>query len=74
VRSGWRRATSLAWNALLNRLVKENELVRLSIHPPDFLHPAVWRQIVDLVSEMAPIRMPTTYQDWIGEQRRKRGL
>lgn len=74
VRSNWRRATSLAWNALLNRLLKENELVRLSIHPPDFLHPPIWRQIVDLVSEMAPIRMPTTYQDWIGEQRHKRGL
>jgi uncharacterized protein len=74
VRNGWRRATSLAWNAALGPIVKDNPLVRLSIHPPDFSHPAIWRQIVDLISEMAPIRTPTTYQDWIGEQRRQRGL
>src|SRR5438067_3146082 len=74
VRNGWRRATSLAWNASLGRIVKENSLVRLSIHPPDFSHPAIWRQIVDLISDMVPIRTPITYQDWIAEQRRKRGL
>jgi len=74
VRNGWRRATSLAWNAALSRIVKENSLVRLSIHPPDFSHPAIWRQIVDLISDMAPIRTPITYQDWIAEQRLKRGL
>ncbi len=74
VRNGWRRAVSLAWNAALSRLLKDRPLIRLSIHPPDFSHPTIWRQIVDLISRMAPIRMPTTYQDWIGEQRLKRGL
>jgi uncharacterized protein len=74
VRNRWRRAVSLAWNAALSRLLKDRPLIRLSIHPPDFSHPTIWRQIVDLVSRMAPIRMPTTYQDWIGEQRLKRGL
>ena len=74
VRNGWRRAVSLAWNAALSHLLKDRPLIRLSIHPPDFSHPTIWRQIVDLISRMAPIRMPTTYQDWIGEQRLKRGL
>src|SRR6267143_3237475 len=33
-----------------------------------------WRQIVDLIGEMDGRRTPTTYQDWIAEQRLKRGL
>ena len=74
VRNGWRRTVSLAWNGALGRLLKDKQLLRLSIHPPDFSHPAIWRQIVDLVSEMAPARTPTTYQDWIAEKRQKRGL
>lgn len=74
VRNGWRRATSLLWNAALSRAQKDQPLVRLSIHPPDFSHPTIWRQIVDLISEMAPLRTPTTYQEWVGEQRQKRGL
>ena len=74
VRNSWRRATSLAWNAALSQVLKDKPLLRLSIHPPDFSHPTIWRQVVDLISEMAPNRTPTTYQDWIAEQRLKRGL
>jgi hypothetical protein len=74
VRNGWRRAVSLAWNAALSRALESKPLLRLSIHPADFSHPTIWRQIVDLISEMAPIRTPTTYQDWIADQRLKRGL
>jgi predicted deacetylase len=74
VRNGWRRMTSLAWNAVLSRALENNPLVRLSIHPPDFSYPAIWRQIVDLINEMDGRRTPTTYQDWIAEQRLKRGL
>ena len=74
VRNGWRRATSLAWNATLSRVLRDDPLVRLSIHPPDLSHPTIWRQIVDIISKMTPFRMPTTYQDWIADQRVKRGL
>jgi predicted deacetylase len=69
VRNGWRRTTSLIWNSALRRVVKNNPLMRLSIHPPDYSYPAIWRQIADLVSEMASVRTPTTYQDWIAEKR-----
>lgn len=74
VRNSWRRTTSLSWNGIVSRIVKDNPLVRLSIHPPDFSHPAIWRQIVDFISDMAAVRTPTTYQDWVAEQRRKRGV
>jgi uncharacterized protein len=74
VRNGWRRMTSLAWNAALSRALESKSLLRLSIHPPDFSHPTIWRQIVDLISDMNGRRTPTTYQDWIAEQRLKRGL
>jgi predicted deacetylase len=74
VRNSWRRAVSLAWNAALSRVLESKPLLRLSIHPPDLSHPTIWRQIVDLISEMDGRRTPTTYQDWIAEQRLKRGL
>lgn len=74
VRNNWRRALSPAWNAALFQFLSGKPLLRISIHPPDFSYAAVWRQIVDLISEMDGRRTPTTYQDWIAEQRLKRGL
>jgi predicted deacetylase len=74
VRNGWRRAASRAWNAALSRVLRDKPLVRLSVHPPDYSHPSIWRQIVDLVGGMTRTRTPTTYQDWIADQRVKRGL
>jgi predicted deacetylase len=74
VHKGWRRIASLGWNATLSRVLHDKPLMRLSIHPPDFSYPAIWRQIVDLISEMAPLRTPTTYRDWIADQRVKRAL
>ena len=70
VRNGWRRAVSLAWNGALKQMLKDRPLVRLSIHPPDFSHPAVCDQILDLVRQLGGRRRSTTYQDWIAEQRR----
>ena len=72
VRNGWRRTVSLAWNAALSRAMKAKRLLRLSIHPPDYSHPTIWRQIVDLIRAMDGVRTPTTYQDWIADQRQAR--
>jgi predicted deacetylase len=69
VRSDWRRRASLVWNATLKLLVREKPLVRLSIHPPDYSYPVVWRQILDIVEELSEARTPTTYRDWIADQR-----
>jgi uncharacterized protein len=69
VHNRWRRMTSLFWNAALFQIAKNKALLRLSLHPPDYSFPAIWRQIERFISEMAQIRTPTTYQDWIAEQR-----
>ncbi|MDQ2825289.1 MAG: polysaccharide deacetylase family protein [Verrucomicrobiota bacterium] len=69
VRNRWRRGTSLMWNAALAQWLKTNQLLRLSIHPPDYLYPRIWRQIGDLISGMDAQRTLTTYKDWITEQR-----
>ena len=74
VENQWRRTTSLAWNAGLARFLKASPLLRLSVHPPDYSHPAIWRQIVDLLRGLENVRTPTTYQDWIAEQQVRRGL
>ena len=69
VRSNWRRGLSLTWNAALLQFVKHAPLLRLSIHPPDYSYPSIWRQIVDLIDAVDGMRTPTTYRDWIAEQR-----
>src|SRR6266404_3713929 len=65
VRSTSRRAVSRAWNAALFRALKGNPLLRVSIHSPDYSHPAIWRQIVNLIDATIGSRTATTYQDWI---------
>jgi uncharacterized protein len=65
----WRRSTSLFWNAALARLLHAAPLLRMSIHPPDRRYPRIWQQILDLLNESAKMRTPTTYRDWIAEQR-----
>jgi predicted deacetylase len=72
VRNSWRRSTSLLWNAALARALEPSPLLRVSIHPADYSHPTVWRQIVDLIKAANGRRTVTTYQDWIGEQRVRR--
>ena len=73
VRASWRRAASRAWNAALFRLLQRSPLLRISIHPPDYSHPAIWQQIVDLIKTTTESRTTTTYQDWIAQQRLRRG-
>jgi predicted deacetylase len=65
VRSGWRRATSLAWNALLFRRLRTNPLLRISIHPVDIEYAAIWRQIRSCVTRALVTRVPVTYGHWI---------
>src|SRR5437763_17017922 len=69
VRNQWRRAASLGWNTLLAQLVRGQSLVRLSIHPVDYQHRSIWRQIRELAERMSEERAPTTYRDWMTERR-----
>jgi predicted deacetylase len=74
VANDWRRAVSLIWNSGVFQLTKDRSLMRLSIHPADYSFPAIWSQIERFISEMIPFKVPTTYRDWIGEQRTARSL
>ena len=69
VRSDWRRAASLAWNAALCQHLASAPLARVSIHPRDHQHPQIWRQLVRLTDRLLEDRMATTYRDWIAERR-----
>ena len=69
VRSPLRRVTSLAWNGTLCRLLGDAPLLRLGLHPPDYHHDDVWQQVLRLLDEISNARTPTTYRDWIAEQR-----
>jgi predicted deacetylase len=64
-RSAGRRLTSIAWNALLFARLHSNPLLRISIHPMDIEHTAIWRQIRACVSRALATRVPMTYGRWI---------
>lgn len=74
VRRNWRRGFSRMCNATLFRLLRRNPLLRISIHPPDYSHPTIWRQITSLIERSTGSRTATTYRDWIAEQRLRRGI
>ncbi len=61
-------------NATLFRFLKGTSLLRISIHPSDYSHGAIWRQITELIEESVDSRTATTYQEWIAEQRLRRGI
>ena len=65
VRSAWRRGVSRLWNALLFRRLAANPLMRISIHPVDIGHPAVWRQIRALITRALVDRESLTYHAWL---------
>lgn len=69
VRSAWRRAASLQWNALLFRRLRRNPILRIGLHPPDLRHAAVWRQICALAGRALEDRVPMTYQTSLAERR-----
>lgn len=61
VRSTSRRWISLLWNAVLERRLRSNRLVRVGIHPPDWDHPPVRRQILQQIRRVLAGRMAMTY-------------
>jgi hypothetical protein len=73
VRRTWRRQISQICNATLFRYLEGKPLLRISIHPPDYSHPTIWRQLTGMIDKAVGSRTPTTYQDWITQQRLRRG-
>jgi len=64
VRSGWRRWTSLRWNAWLAGRLRPNPLARLGLHPPDWEHPKSRTHALRLAREAAADRRVLAYRDW----------
>jgi len=62
VRARWRRLCSLAWNHLLCISLHSAPLMRIGIHPPDWQHPAIRRQILNVTSAALAARRAMTYQ------------
>lgn len=69
VRAGWRRVCSLAWNQTLFLILQNAPLLRIGIHPPDWDHPAIRKQIMKFAGAALAARKAITYQDWLLEQR-----
>jgi uncharacterized protein len=67
------RSESIFPARTLFRLLKTKPLLRISIHPPDYSQPTIWKQILGFIAATRNARTATTYQDWIAEQRLKRG-
>ncbi len=74
VHNNWRRSLSRSWNAASFLFLKTNPLLRLSIHPPDYSQPAIWKQILGFIEATKNARTATTYRDWIVEQRLTREI
>ena len=74
VRRNWRRGISRICNATLFRYLEGSPLLRISIHPPDYSHPTIWRQVTTMIERAIGSRTATTYQEWVAQQRLRRGM
>jgi len=64
-RNAWRRLVSRGWNATLARRLRNNPLLRIGLHPPDFKFTASWNQIERLVAAARAERNAITYAAWM---------
>ena len=69
VRAGWRWACSLAWNSLLFQKTLRHPLARIGIHPPDWEHPRIRKQILRITGKALAGRDPMTYEGWLSRMR-----
>jgi predicted deacetylase len=69
VRSGWRRQVSLWWNAWLAGRLANAPLLRVGLHPPDWMHPKIRAQALDLIRAALAGREVLTYDDWLARLR-----
>ena len=65
-RNLWRRVCSLWWNAMLISRLEDAPLLRLGLHPPDYQHPRIWRQILRFARQEPARREVVTYDDFVG--------
>lgn len=67
--SAWRRTSSLAWNALVDRLERGNPLLRLELHPRDADFAAVRRSWQKILERALRSRKPATVAEFMRRAR-----
>ena len=60
---------SLRWNALLANSLRKRGLMRIGLHPPDWNHQAIRRQVARLIRDALATREAITYEDWLARSR-----
>ena len=69
VRSAWRRVISLLWNEILFRWMKSSPVLRIGLHPPDWLYGDIRTHILRCVREAVAVREVKTYGKWLARER-----
>jgi uncharacterized protein len=69
-RKPWRIAVSLAWNQTLFDRTRQNELLRISLHPPDYAIGPVWGQVRRLIERALADRRVVTYEEFVAQASR----
>lgn len=67
-RAAWRRWTSLRWNDWLDRRLRQREILRIGLHPPDCRYPEIWAQALEIVCRAARERQPVSYEQVVANQ------
>lgn len=67
VRAPWRRWMSLFWNEFLFQTLtkKKKQLLRLSLHPPDWNYPKIRAHALRSVKRALSDRVVMTYREWV---------
>jgi predicted deacetylase len=65
VRAAWRRTLSLGWNRFLAARLRKAPVLRVGIHPPDWDHPAIRQQVLNLIRTALAGRTAFTYERWL---------
>ncbi len=60
-RAAWRRLVSRWFNPFLFAKTKHDKILRISLHPPDYVHPRVWSQVLRLSRQALSSRHLVTY-------------
>lgn len=69
VRARWRRMVSLGWNSLLEKLLRNRAVLRMSLHPPDFTFPRIWNHAEACLNRSKTTRQVMTYQSFVDSTR-----
>lgn len=71
IRAPWRRLCSRVWNSTLLRWLDDCPLVRVGLHPPDWMHNSIRSHALFCAERALVGRLPMTYESWVLRQRQQ---